>query len=213
VAGHRQAALDHDGHTLIHECEQAIRDDDPWISCTAHFLDLAYRRQRRSGGPFDAAVVEVCWFGNRLLSTVDPVVLSAHLADRFEARAGRGLVDLTTLARLGAMAYHNFRTEAMLAYHSGACDGSPAYEANCSHGRAMTISVVTSTATPTIIAYLTRKAKHGLPRGAAPGERVEQSRVDDPVMAAISPPWTAKPASRRHVPLDRVDGIGLVPAT
>jgi hypothetical protein len=58
--------------------------------------------------PLDAAVVEAYWLGNRLLSTVDPAVFAAHLADRFEARAGRGVTDLTTLARLGAVAHHNF---------------------------------------------------------------------------------------------------------
>jgi hypothetical protein len=58
--------------------------------------------------PLDPAVVEAYWLGNRLLSTVDPAAFAAHLVDRFEARAGRGLVDLTTLARLGAVAHHNF---------------------------------------------------------------------------------------------------------
>jgi len=58
--------------------------------------------------PLDAAVVEAYWLGNRLLSTVDRSVFAAHLTDRFEARAGRGLNDLTALAHLGAVAHHNF---------------------------------------------------------------------------------------------------------
>ena len=63
--------------------------------------------------PLDAAVVEAYWLGNRLLSTVDPSVFAAHLVDRFEARAGRGLSDLTTLAHLGAVAHHNFHVFAV----------------------------------------------------------------------------------------------------
>src|SRR5262245_36226091 len=39
-------------------------------------------------------------------------------------------------------------TEEILAYHCGAWDGSVAYAATCSHGRAMTTSVSTSTAMP-----------------------------------------------------------------
>ena len=39
-----QARLDHDEHTLTHECEQAIRNYDPCISCATHFLDLTIER-------------------------------------------------------------------------------------------------------------------------------------------------------------------------
>jgi sulfhydrogenase subunit alpha len=39
-----QARLDHDDHTLTHECEQAIRNYDPCISCATHFLDLRIDR-------------------------------------------------------------------------------------------------------------------------------------------------------------------------
>jgi Family of unknown function (DUF6390) len=63
--------------------------------------------------PLDAAVVRAYWLGNRLLRTVDPAVFAAHLVDRFETRAGRGLTDLTTLARLGAVAHHNFHVFAV----------------------------------------------------------------------------------------------------
>lgn len=34
------ARLDLDEHTLTHQCEQAIRNYDPCISCATHFLDL-----------------------------------------------------------------------------------------------------------------------------------------------------------------------------
>jgi coenzyme F420-reducing hydrogenase alpha subunit len=36
--------LDHDDHRLTHECEQAIRNYDPCISCATHFLDLTVDR-------------------------------------------------------------------------------------------------------------------------------------------------------------------------
>jgi coenzyme F420-reducing hydrogenase alpha subunit len=39
-----QARLDHDDHTLAHECERAIRNYDPCISCATHFLDLTVER-------------------------------------------------------------------------------------------------------------------------------------------------------------------------
>jgi coenzyme F420-reducing hydrogenase alpha subunit len=39
-----QARLDHDDHTLTHECERAIRNYDPCISCATHFLDLRIDR-------------------------------------------------------------------------------------------------------------------------------------------------------------------------
>jgi coenzyme F420-reducing hydrogenase alpha subunit len=35
-----QARLDVPAETLVHQCEQAIRNYDPCISCAAHFLDL-----------------------------------------------------------------------------------------------------------------------------------------------------------------------------
>jgi Family of unknown function (DUF6390) len=63
--------------------------------------------------PLDEAVVEAYWLGNRLLSTVDSAVFAAHLVDRFETRAGRGLADLSALARLGAVAHHNFHVFAV----------------------------------------------------------------------------------------------------
>jgi coenzyme F420-reducing hydrogenase alpha subunit len=37
-------ALDLDDHALTHLCEQAIRNYDPCISCSAHFLDLTVER-------------------------------------------------------------------------------------------------------------------------------------------------------------------------
>jgi coenzyme F420-reducing hydrogenase alpha subunit len=37
--------LDLDDHTLTHECEQAIRNYDPCISCATHFLDLTVERR------------------------------------------------------------------------------------------------------------------------------------------------------------------------
>jgi coenzyme F420-reducing hydrogenase alpha subunit len=36
--------LDYDDHRLTHECEQAIRNYDPCISCATHFLDLTVER-------------------------------------------------------------------------------------------------------------------------------------------------------------------------
>jgi coenzyme F420-reducing hydrogenase alpha subunit len=33
-----------DDHRLTHECEQAIRNYDPCISCATHFLDLTVER-------------------------------------------------------------------------------------------------------------------------------------------------------------------------
>lgn len=63
--------------------------------------------------PLDRAVVEAYWIGNRLLDRVDPRVFAAHLAGRFEARAGRGFTDLATLALLGAVAHHNFHVFAV----------------------------------------------------------------------------------------------------
>jgi sulfhydrogenase subunit alpha len=38
------ARLDLDDHRLTHECEQAIRNYDPCISCATHFLDLTVER-------------------------------------------------------------------------------------------------------------------------------------------------------------------------
>jgi uncharacterized protein DUF6390 len=63
--------------------------------------------------PLDRGVVQAYWLGNRLLRTVDPAVFAAHLTDRFEARAGRGLADLTALAHLGAVPHHNFHVFAV----------------------------------------------------------------------------------------------------
>ena len=39
-----QTRLDLDDHQLTHECEQAIRNYDPCISCATHFLDLTVER-------------------------------------------------------------------------------------------------------------------------------------------------------------------------
>jgi coenzyme F420-reducing hydrogenase alpha subunit len=39
-----QARLDQDDDTLAHECERAIRNYDPCISCATHFLDLTIDR-------------------------------------------------------------------------------------------------------------------------------------------------------------------------
>jgi coenzyme F420-reducing hydrogenase alpha subunit len=36
--------LDLDDHQLTHDCEQAIRNYDPCISCATHFLDLTIDR-------------------------------------------------------------------------------------------------------------------------------------------------------------------------
>jgi coenzyme F420-reducing hydrogenase alpha subunit len=40
-----QDRLDLDDHRLTHECEQAIRNYDPCISCATHFLDLTVDRR------------------------------------------------------------------------------------------------------------------------------------------------------------------------
>ncbi|GAA1031803.1 Ni/Fe hydrogenase subunit alpha [Virgisporangium ochraceum] len=37
--------IDHDDDRLTHECEQAIRNYDPCISCATHFLDLTVERR------------------------------------------------------------------------------------------------------------------------------------------------------------------------
>jgi coenzyme F420-reducing hydrogenase alpha subunit len=39
--------LHHDDHRLTHECEQAIRNYDPCISCATHFLTLSMDRSTR----------------------------------------------------------------------------------------------------------------------------------------------------------------------
>jgi coenzyme F420-reducing hydrogenase alpha subunit len=39
-----QAWSELDDHTLLHRCEQAIRNYDPCISCATHFLDLTVDR-------------------------------------------------------------------------------------------------------------------------------------------------------------------------
>ena len=36
-----------DDHRLTHECEQAIRNYDPCISCATHFLTLSVERSHR----------------------------------------------------------------------------------------------------------------------------------------------------------------------
>ncbi len=49
-----QARLDLDDAALTRQCEQAIRNYDPCISCSAHFLDLTVERSlsdRTDGGP------------------------------------------------------------------------------------------------------------------------------------------------------------------
>ncbi|GAA0265513.1 Ni/Fe hydrogenase subunit alpha [Actinomadura nitritigenes] len=38
------ARIDLDDHSLTHQCEQAIRNYDPCISCSTHFLDLTVER-------------------------------------------------------------------------------------------------------------------------------------------------------------------------
>ena len=43
-AASSQPRLDLDDHQLTHECEQAIRNYDPCISCATHFLDLTVER-------------------------------------------------------------------------------------------------------------------------------------------------------------------------
>jgi hypothetical protein len=63
--------------------------------------------------PLDAGVVEAYWIGNRLLASVPPRLFASHLADRFEARAGKGIADLATLALLGAVPHHNFHVFAV----------------------------------------------------------------------------------------------------
>jgi len=40
-----QTNLHLDDHALTHLCEQAIRNHDPCISCSAHFLELTLDRR------------------------------------------------------------------------------------------------------------------------------------------------------------------------
>jgi hypothetical protein len=76
------------------------------------YLELIAASCGRSD-PLDADVVEAYWLGNGLLDRVDAGVFAAHLAQRFEARAGRGFADIATLALLGAVPHHNFHVLAV----------------------------------------------------------------------------------------------------
>jgi len=76
------------------------------------YLQLIAAASGRSD-PLDAGVVEAYWLGNALLHRVQPGVFAAHLAERFEARAGRGIADIATLALLGAVPHHNFHVLAV----------------------------------------------------------------------------------------------------
>lgn len=76
------------------------------------YLELIAASSRRTD-PLDRAVVEAYWIGNRLLDRVEPRIFAAHLAGRFEARAGKGMADLATLALLGAVPHHNFHVFAV----------------------------------------------------------------------------------------------------
>jgi hypothetical protein len=76
------------------------------------YLELIAASSARSD-PLDADVVEAYWLGNALLNRVDPGIFAAHLADRFETRAGRGFADIATLALLGAVPHHNFHVLAV----------------------------------------------------------------------------------------------------
>ena len=58
-------------------------------------------------------VVEAYWLGNALLATGGSRLFAAHLASRFEVRAGRGMADIATLALLGAVPHHNFHVLAV----------------------------------------------------------------------------------------------------
>jgi coenzyme F420-reducing hydrogenase alpha subunit len=50
-----QDRLDLDDHRLTHDCEQAIRNYDPCISCATHFLDLTVERLRGPAAPSSAS--------------------------------------------------------------------------------------------------------------------------------------------------------------
>ena len=76
------------------------------------YLELIAASSGRSD-PLDDEVVEAYWLGNGLLNRVDAGVFAAHLAERFETRAGRGFADIATLALLGAMPHHNFHVLAV----------------------------------------------------------------------------------------------------
>jgi Family of unknown function (DUF6390) len=76
------------------------------------YLQLIAASAGRSD-PLDADVVEAYWLGNDLLKRVDAGLFAAHLAERFEARAGRGFADIATLALLGAVPHHNFHVLAV----------------------------------------------------------------------------------------------------
>ena len=100
------------GHVTAAECGPDVVALARQFAGAWPYLQLIAASADRAD-PLDAAVVEAYWLGNRLLRAVDPAVFAAHLVDRFEARAGRGLTDLTTLARLGAVAHHNFHVFAV----------------------------------------------------------------------------------------------------
>jgi hypothetical protein len=100
------------GHAAAGEAGPDLRALAQQFAGAWPYLELIAASARRND-PLDAAVVDAYWVGNPLLERVEPSVFAAHLADRFEARAGRGMADLATLALLGAVPHHNFHVFAV----------------------------------------------------------------------------------------------------
>ena len=100
------------GHTTVGESSPDLAALARRFAGAWPYLQLIAASAGRAD-PLASDVLEAYWLGNRLLRAVDPTVFAAHLVDRFEARAGRGLTDLTTLARFGAVAHHNFHVFAV----------------------------------------------------------------------------------------------------
>jgi hypothetical protein len=100
------------GHTTVGESSPDLAALARRFAGAWPYLQLIAASAGRDD-PLARDVVEAYWLGNLLLRAVDPTVFAAHLVDRFEGRAGRGLTDLTTLARLGAVAHHNFHVFAV----------------------------------------------------------------------------------------------------
>ena len=69
-----QAHLDLDDAELTRRCEQAIRNHDPCVSCSAHFLNHTVRslRTERAGFPAPAPDLGPGDQGHRLLAFRHP---------------------------------------------------------------------------------------------------------------------------------------------
>jgi hypothetical protein len=134
------------------------------------YLQLIAASAGRSD-PLDADVVEAYWLGNGLLRRVAPGVFAAHLADRFEDRAGRGIADIATLALLGAVPHHNFHVLAVYPWigllRAGATAEQPLRVLNACRVRPGRVLAVDATAAEVAVAPLVwdgRSLRFGAPQ-------------------------------------------------